>query len=81
MGNQVSLPVIRQFPFMNLPPEVRMMIYKEFSIVRGVIQCCNEGYIWPKRIWRLRQDCELGHDSPFDSTVCSLWSVSKIIRR
>ena len=84
MGNQGSLPVIQQFPFMKLPSEVRIMIYREFSTLHGVIQSRDGGYLWAKRTLQLHRDCgthESGHDSPFDSTVCSLWSVSKIIRR
>lgn len=83
MEDQVSLPVIQPFPFMVLPSVIRMMIYKEFSALRGVFQKCDRGYAWTKRTVQLHRDREIhgsGHDSPFDSAVW-LWSVSKAIRR
>lgn len=74
-----------RFRFMELPPELRTMIYNKVSLFDGVIRSCNGGRTWAQRIVQLHRERGIhgpSHDTPFDMTRCSsLWVLSKFIRR
>ncbi|KAK4696619.1 hypothetical protein P7C71_g1335, partial [Lecanoromycetidae sp. Uapishka_2] len=75
---------IEPFPFLKLPQEVRLMVYKEYLILPGTISIVGSGWAGARSIIKLRRECALhapSHQShvAMDRSVLSLWSTSRTL--
>ncbi len=70
------------FPFMGLPQEVRLMVYKEYLVLPGPISTVGSRWGGAALSVKLRRDCVLHQPShrsyiPLDQSVFGLFSASK----
>ncbi len=70
------------FPFMKLPQEVRLMVYKEHLVLPGPISTVGSRWGGAALCVKLRRDCVLHQPShrsyiPLDQSVFGLFSASK----